>query len=150
MCSTAVYGNYHCPAVENVSDKVVSVVFNSNTLTVKIGSGGETSSVIGTILAARKLYSDPTEAQKNLFFVFNNPPEDLLHLDRSRLVLEDPHISKIELCSGPQAVTGSTRMQATTIETFVLGLILEEALKAKMSKVANSWIRGPHDSGTLN
>jgi len=59
-----------------------------------------------------------------LFFIFNNPREDLLHLQRSRLVLEDPHISKIELCSGPQAVTGSTRMQATTIETFVVGIIL--------------------------
>ena len=76
------------------------------------------------------MYSDKAEAQRHLFFVFNNPHEDLLHLERSRLVLEDPHISKLELCSGPQAVTGSTRMQATTIETFVLGIILEEALKA--------------------
>ena len=93
-------------------------------------SGGETSSVIGTILSARKLYSDENEARKNLFFVFNNPQTDLLHLDRARLVLEDSFISKIELCTGPQAVTGSTRMQATTIETFVIGIIFEEAIKA--------------------
>jgi ribosomal protein L39E len=37
--------------------------------------GGETSSVIGTILSGRKLYSDEAEARRHLFFVFNNPPE---------------------------------------------------------------------------
>jgi N-acetylmuramic acid 6-phosphate etherase len=58
----------------------------------------------------------------------------LLHLDRCRLVLEDSFISKIELCTGPQAVTGSTRMQATTIETFVIGIIFEEAIKANVDK----------------
>ena len=86
--------------------------------------------MIGTVLAARKLYSDQVESRQNLFFIFNNPVQDLLHLERSRTVLEDPFISKLGLCTGPQAVTGSTRMQATTIETFVVGLILEEAIKA--------------------
>ena len=86
--------------------------------------------MIGTVLAARRLYSDQNESSQNLFFVFNNPAQDLLHLDRSRAVLQDPYISKLGLCTGPQAVTGSTRMQATTIETFVIGLILEEAIKA--------------------
>ena len=81
-------------------------------------------------MAARRLYSDELESRQNLFFVFNNPAQDLLHLERSRAVLEDPFISKLGLCTGPQAVTGSTRMQATTIETFVIGLILEEAIKA--------------------
>ena len=40
---------------------------------------------------------------------------------RSRKVLEEPGITKINLTTGPQAITGSTRMQATTIETFVVG-----------------------------
>ena len=117
-----------------------------------INVGGETSSVIGTILSARRLYNNhynvnnsdnnsdnnsninnnhenEKESRQNLFFVFNNPSDQLIHLDRSRSVLEDPYISKIGLCTGPQAVTGSTRMQATTIETFVLGIILEEAIQ---------------------
>ena len=110
-------------------------------------SGGETSSVIGTILAARKLQSRPDDSgkrpqdesfRKSLFFIFNNPPEDVIHLDRSRLVLEDSAISKMCLCSGPQAVTGSTRMQAATIETFVIGIILEEALQESCSKIIRS------------
>ena len=39
-----------------------------------VTEGGETSSVIGTILAARELYFREEEAKKKLFFVFNNPP----------------------------------------------------------------------------
>jgi len=53
-----------------------------------ITEGGETSSVIGTILAARKFYSDPNEAKKNLFFVFNNPENVLRVLERYKTCLK--------------------------------------------------------------
>ena len=56
-------------------------------------------------------------------------------LDRSRKVLTDDFISKLELWTGPQAVTGSTRMQATTIETFVIGIVLEEAILQFCQKI---------------
>lgn len=84
-----------------------------------ITEGGETSSVIGTILAA---------PQGRLFFIYNNPDPVLLPFDRSRAVLENEAIAKICLCTGPQALAGSTRMQATTIQTFVMGVILEQAI----------------------
>lgn len=94
-----------------------------------ITEGGETSSVIGTILSALALSSpDPIKTNKKLYFLYNNPEECLLPFDRSRLVLENRGITKICLCTGPQAITGSTRMQATTSETFVMGVILEHAI----------------------
>jgi N-acetylmuramic acid 6-phosphate (MurNAc-6-P) etherase len=98
-----------------------------------VTEGGETSSVIGTILAALEQYGDlnqkgSAQASKNLYFVYNNPDQLLLSIDRSREVVENPGITKLNLTTGPQAITGSTRMQATTSETFMLGAILEEAI----------------------
>ena len=95
-----------------------------------ITEGGETSSVIGTILSAVDLYGSPSEetmedARNHLYFIYNNPDTVLLPFERSRRVIEHPAITKIDLATGPQAITGSTRMQATTSETFVMGLILE-------------------------
>jgi len=100
-----------------------------------ITEGGETSSVIGTVLAALDLYGSLSEettehARNHLYFIYNNPDEVLLPFDRSRKVIEHPAVTKICLDTGPQAITGSTRMQATTSETFVLGLILEAGIYA--------------------
>ncbi len=104
-----------------------------------VTEGGETSSVIGTILAALDQWKnggahDPAESRKKLYFIYNNPDEILLPFDRSRAVLEEPGITKINLFTGPQAITGSTRMQATTIETFVVGNILQTALDRILRK----------------
>jgi len=99
-----------------------------------VTEGGETSSVIGTILAALDQWKVeetyyPSKTRKKLYFVYNNPDEKLLPFHRSRKVLEEKGITKINLTTGPQAITGSTRMQATTIETFVIGHILQTALE---------------------
>lgn len=98
-----------------------------------VTEGGETSSVIGTILAAldqwkRRDNYKPEESSRRLFFVYNNPDSRLLPFERSQRVLEEEGITKINLTTGPQAITGSTRMQATTIETFFIGNILQAAL----------------------
>jgi N-acetylmuramic acid 6-phosphate etherase len=98
-----------------------------------VTEGGETSSVIGTVLAALAQYGelDPSsaaEALRRLYFVCNNPPEVLRPFARSVSVLDNPAITHINLTTGPQAITGSTRLQATTSETFVVGVILEEAI----------------------
>ena len=95
--------------------------------------GGETSSVLGTIKAALQLYQplnqeNTEEAKKYLFFIYNNPDDLLQPLDRSRSVIENPAISKLNLTTGSQAIAGSTRMQATTAETFIMGVILEAAI----------------------
>ncbi len=102
-------------------------------IVICVTEGGETSSVIGTILAAIEEWKengvyDPAETRKRLFFIYNNPDDRLLPFTRSRRVIEEPGITRINLTTGPQAITGSTRMQATTIETYAIGCALEEAL----------------------
>ncbi len=97
-----------------------------------VTEGGETSSVIGTILGARDAWKSesgagPAESRKALYFVYNNPDDLLRPFLRSRSVLDEPGITKINLTTGPQAITGSTRMQATTSETYVVGAVLEAA-----------------------
>jgi N-acetylmuramic acid 6-phosphate etherase len=101
---------------------------------VCITEGGETSSVIGAILAACEQYGDITEdkideAKNHLYFIYNNPDDGLEPFDRSRAVIENPAITKINLTTGPQAIAGSTRMQAATAETFVMGIILEFGIR---------------------
>jgi N-acetylmuramic acid 6-phosphate etherase len=97
-----------------VSDK--DVVF-------AITEGGETSFVIGTAWKG-------LESGAKVYFVYNNPDDVLCrHVERSREVIEDPRIEKINLTTGPMAITGSTRMQATTIQLCALLTVLEMVLQ---------------------
>ncbi|MCR4409626.1 MAG: hypothetical protein QHH43_08945 [Candidatus Saccharicenans sp.] len=102
-------------------------------LVICVTEGGETSSVIGTILTALEQWKEapgysPELSRQKLYFVYNNPDDRLRPFDRSRSVLEEPGITKINLTTGPMAITGSTRMQATTIETYVVGTALQAAV----------------------
>jgi len=104
-----------------------------------VTEGGETSSVIGTILAALDQWNkedtyNPKASRKRLYFVYNNPDEKLRPFNRSRKILEEEGITKINLTTGAQAITGSTRMQATTIETFFIGNILQAALQRTLKR----------------
>jgi N-acetylmuramic acid 6-phosphate etherase len=84
-----------------------------------ITEGGETSFVIGTAWKG-------VEVGAKVYFVYNNPDEVLrAHVRRSREVIDDPRIEKINLTTGPMAITGSTRMQATTIQLCVMLTVLE-------------------------
>jgi N-acetylmuramic acid 6-phosphate (MurNAc-6-P) etherase len=99
-----------------------------------VTEGGETSSVIGTVLAALDQWKsggiyDPGTSREHLYFVYNNPDERLLPFERSRRVITEPGITKINLTTGPQSITGSTRMQATTIETYVVAATVETAVE---------------------
>ena len=112
--------------------------------------GGETSAGIGAVLAAAQLYANqPTQ---NIYFGYNNPDSLLKPFDRSRVVLENPLITKLNLTTGPQALMGSTRMQATTIGLYVSGVILEDAiyqvLKGYLSpeEIAEIGFKQPTDS----
>jgi N-acetylmuramic acid 6-phosphate etherase len=95
-----------------------------------ISEGGETSFVIGTAWQG-------VEVGARVFFVYNNPDEVLrTHVRRSREVLDDPRIVKINLTTGPMAVTGSTRMQATSIELLAMLTVLEMVLRRLLGRRA--------------
>lgn len=89
---------------------------------VAITEGGETSFVIGTAWEGLNVGA-------KVFFVYNNPTELLRHyVKRSREIIEESRITKLDLTTGPMAITGSTRMQATTAELFIVVSALEIAL----------------------
>ncbi|MDE3067076.1 MAG: hypothetical protein KGJ60_05935 [Verrucomicrobiota bacterium] len=103
-----------------------------------VTEGGETSFVIGTAWAG-------VEAGAKVYFVYNNP-DDLLcrTVERSREVIQDPRIEKVNLTTGPMAVSGSTRLQATSIQLCVLLCVLEMAVqelvleRADMAALSNA------------
>jgi len=96
---------------------------------VAITEGGETPFVIGTAW-------EGLDAGAKVFFVYNNPTELLCrYVKRSREVIEEPRITKLDLTTGPMAITGSTRMQATTAELFVVGSAFEIALVRFLRKL---------------
>jgi len=98
---------------------------------VAITEGGETSFVIGATWKG-------LEVGAKVFFVYNNPSDVLAkHVKRSREVIEEPRICKLDLSTGPMAVAGSTRMQATTSELLVVGTALEMGLRTVLVEFLN-------------
>jgi N-acetylmuramic acid 6-phosphate etherase len=94
-----------------------------------ITEGGETSFVIGTAWKG-------VEVGAKVYFVYNNPDDVLIrHVKRSREVIEEARVEKINLTTGPMAITGSTRMQATTIQLGVLLTVLEMVLRDLMREL---------------
>src|SRR5258706_6416067 len=88
-----------------------------------ITEGGETSFVIGTAWKG-------VEAGAKVYFVYNNPDDILCErVQRSRGIVQDSRVEKINLTTGPMAITGSTRMQATSIQLCVLVTVLEMVLR---------------------
>jgi len=117
-------------AVENFEDyqsfgrqQVVEADLNDKDLLIALTEGGEISSVIGTMKEA-------ADRGSKVFMVYNNPRDLLIEkFQRSKDVLSDKRIQTIDLTSGPMALSGSTRMQTTTIGMLFVGIALEEACR---------------------
>jgi len=98
-------------------------------LFIAVSEGGETSSVIGTALEA-------ADRGARVFFLYNNPDEILKEkVERSRTIIEDGRVTTVNLTTGPMALAGSTRMQATTMELFVIGTALESVCSPSVKGV---------------
>lgn len=101
---------------------------SSKDVVFAITEGGETSFVIGTAWKG-------VEVGAKVYFVYNNPDDILCqHVERSREVIQDARIEKINLTTGPMAITGSTRMQATTIQLCVVLTVLEMVVRELINK----------------
>jgi mannose/cellobiose epimerase-like protein (N-acyl-D-glucosamine 2-epimerase family)/N-acetylmuramic acid 6-phosphate (MurNAc-6-P) etherase len=102
--------------------QIRDVGITSGDLCIAISEGGETSSVIGTAWEAIDVGAD-------VFFLYNNPTATLTEgLTRSREIIEHPSVTAIDLTTGPMAIAGSTRMQATTLEMLVVGAAIDTAV----------------------
>jgi N-acetylmuramic acid 6-phosphate etherase len=97
--------------------------FTGKDLLLAITEGGETPFVIGACMAAAAVAEEPP------WFFFCNPPETLARVaERARAVLDTPLVRKFHLETGPMALSGSTRLQASTVQMLVAGTALSEAL----------------------
>jgi len=103
-------------SIENFEDhpdfgarQLREIGFGPHDLLVSTTEGGETPSVIGATEEATRISS------RKPFFLYGNPDHVLREqVERSRLVLENHGIEKICLFVGPMALSGSTRLQAST------------------------------------
>jgi N-acetylmuramic acid 6-phosphate etherase len=96
---------------------------SSKDIVFAITEGGETSFVIGTVWAG-------VETGAKVYFIYNNPDDVLCAtVERSREVIQDSRIEKINLTTGPMAITGSTRMQATSNQLCVMLMVLEMVVR---------------------
>lgn len=94
--------------------------FGADDLLIGSTEGGETPYVIGAVEEAAR-----TSKRKPIFLHCNTPRILLDKVERSRRVLTNPKIQSHSLETGPMALTGSTRMQASTVLMLVIGLALE-------------------------
>ncbi|MDD3171331.1 MAG: hypothetical protein PHO86_03310 [Bacilli bacterium] len=115
-------------AVENFEDymsfgrqQVVEAGVGVGDVVVGLAECGLSASINGSVLEA-------IERGCTTYYLFCNP-EDILckHLDRVRVVFERKDIIKIPLFVGNMAVSGSTRMEVTTVELLAAGAALEVA-----------------------
>lgn len=120
------------------SRQLMDLGFGANDLLISTTEGGETPFVIG---ATEKAAEVSTRAP---YFLYCNPDEILVDVaERSRRVIDNDRIRKLNLTVGPMAISGSTRMQATTILMLAVGLALfhyEEGCKTTPSE----WRSGEH------
>lgn len=111
--------------------------FQDGDLLLAITEGGETPFVIGACNEAA------TSSRVSPWFLYCNPDEALMGLERCREVLTNPQIEKLNLTCGPMALTGSTRMQASTVQMAAAGLAIlydwesEEAFKGHLLEWMN-------------
>ncbi len=113
-------------SIENFEDRpsfgkrqLLELGFSEDDLFIGITEGGETPYVIGATEAAAK-YSN-----RKPWFLYCNPDDRLIRLvERSASVLGNNGISKLNLQVGSMALSGSTRMQASTVQMAAVGWAL--------------------------
>jgi N-acetylmuramic acid 6-phosphate etherase len=98
--------------------------FDENDRLVACSEGGETPYVLGAIEAAARLSRWPP------YFLYCNPDETLTSIPRSRRIIERPDVRKVNLTAGPMALSGSTRLQASTVLQLAVGYALLTPLDA--------------------
>ncbi len=131
-------------SVENFEDypefgirHLTDLGFTQGDLLIAITEGGETPYVIGTVLGALAL-----SGTQDPWFVFCNPTQVLCDtVERSREIIQTPRVKSLCIPVGEMALSGSTRLQAATVQMFAVGLALfknpnddEQTLEAFLSE----------------
>lgn len=114
-------------SIENFEDRpeyglrqLKELGFNKNDLLIGITEGGETPFVIGATEAAANI------SKRKPWFLFCNPTEQLVTIvERSRNIIENPNVRALNLPTGPMGLSGSTRMQASTVLMASVGWAIQ-------------------------
>ncbi len=109
--------------------------FKEGDLLIAITEGGETPYVIGTVHGALQTSKvDP-------WFVYCNPRELLCKtVERSREVIENSRVNSLCLAVGPMALSGSTRLQAATVQMLAVGAALLCANITEMTDLIDQFL----------
>jgi N-acetylmuramic acid 6-phosphate etherase len=140
-------------SIENFEDfpqygarQLLEAGFKYDDLLIGTTEGGETPFVIGAVEQAAQI------SKRKPFFLYCNPDDLLCEVaERSKRVIENTDIEKINLTVGPMAITGSTRMQSSTILLAVAGIALfyynsgNEAIENEINAFIKFW-----DSADIN
>lgn len=114
---------------EHGARQLMQMGFTSNDLLIAITEGGETPFVIGAAEKASEV------SVIKPYFIYCNPTDTLRNtVERSRRVIENRKIHHLCWDVGPMAIAGSTRMQASTVLQWGVGMALFfgfEELRAK-------------------
>ncbi|HUX21850.1 MAG TPA: hypothetical protein VMW69_11470 [Spirochaetia bacterium] len=113
-------------------------------LFITLGEAGIAWSTIGMALEAE-------ERKAETYFFYCNPRSVMEeNLERCRLLFSRERICFIEAPFGPMAITGSTRMQATSLELVCVGYALEWALATwatEYTKLSIAALLSPNEYG---
>lgn len=134
-------------SIENFEDfpqfgarQLLEAGFKNGDLLIGTTEGGETPFVIGAVEKAAQI------SKRKPFFLYCNPDDMLCEVaERSKRVIENTDIEKINLTVGPMAITGSTRMQSSTILLAVAGIALfyynlgNEAIENEIDAFIKFW-----------
>ena len=91
-------------------------------LLIGITATGETTSVIGSALEAVRI------GMEVFMLICVDPAEPAARLDRCRKLYSSPSVHVLSMPIGPMALTGSTRMQSSTVELLFAAAALEQAV----------------------
>lgn len=106
---------------------LVQAGFKEGDLLIAITEGGETPYVIGAAEEAVKI------STVKPWFLYCNPDEVLVDLvERSRRIIQNPKVEKLNLTVGPMALSGSTRMQASSVLQLAAGFALFPEISEKL------------------
>jgi N-acetylmuramic acid 6-phosphate (MurNAc-6-P) etherase len=89
--------------------------FRDGDLLVSTTEGGETPFVIGATEEAARI------SKRKPWFLYCNPDAALSSVERSKRVIDNPSIEKLSLPTGPMSLSGSTRLQASTVLMLAVG-----------------------------
>jgi N-acetylmuramic acid 6-phosphate etherase len=121
-------------SVESFEDKteygerqLMEMGFGPSDLLLASTEGGETPFVIGAVHKASQV------SNRRPYFLYCNPDELLFSIERSKNVLDQETINKVNLTVGPMAISGSTRMQASTALMLGIGVGLLNRFEDQLS-----------------